>query len=58
MPGSRLWEVCREVNAHLAAMHGSVAVMVPMATLQDRGVGCNTYIQDKPSFSVKQAIGA
>ena len=47
-----------EVNAHLAALHGSVAVMVPMATLKDRGVGCNTYIQDKPSFSVKQAIGA
>lgn len=41
-----------EVSAHLAAMHGSVAAMVPMATLKDRGVGCNTYIQDKPSFNV------
>ena len=41
-----------EVSAHLAAMHGSVAAMVPMATLKDRGVGCNTYIQDNPSFNV------
>ena len=41
-----------EVSAHLVAMHGSVAVMVPMATLKDRGVGCNTYIHDNPSFSV------
>ena len=39
-------------------MHGSVAVTVPMATLKDRGVGCNTHIQDKSSLSVQKAIGA
>ena len=41
-----------EVSANLAAMHGSVAVTVSMATLQNGGVVCNTYIQDIPSFSV------
>ena len=41
-----------EVSAHLSTKHGSVAVTVPITTQKNGGVGCNTYIQDKPSFSV------
>ena len=45
-----------EVSAHLAATHGSVAVTVPLATLQNGGVGFNTYIQDKPACNGRSVL--